>query len=227
VTLDAHTRPAYGEPEGVLVLLHGRGADELDLVPLLDLLDPRRRLLALTPRGPFSFPPGGAHWYALREVGYPDPPTFHDTFGRLAEWLDGLAFPPERTALGGFSQGAVMSYALALAKGRPSPAALVALSGFIPTVPDFEFDLESRAGLPVAIAHGAYDPVIGVEWGRRAAAALEPAGPDVVYRELPLPHAVDPHFVSELAPWLEAAMARARSRTPGPAYPADARSPSA
>jgi phospholipase/carboxylesterase len=227
VTLEVHTRPAAGEPKGLLVLLHGRGADELDLVPLLDLLDPERRLLGLTPRGPLSLPPGGAHWYALREVGYPDPPTFHESFGTLTEWLDGLGFPPEQTVLGGFSQGAVMSYALALGNGRPSPAALVALSGFIPTVPGFELDLDSRAGLPVAIAHGAIDPVIGVEWGRRAAATLEPAGLDVVYREVPLPHAVDPHFVGDLAPWLEAAMARARSRTRGPDDRAAGRPPSA
>jgi phospholipase/carboxylesterase len=216
VTIEARTRPADGEPEGALVLFHGRGADELDLVPVLDLLDPRRKLLGITPRGPFSFPPGGAHWYALREVGYPDPSTFHDTLGRLTQWLDGLGIPRERIALGGFSQGAVMSYALSLGQDRPSPAALVALSGFIPTVPDFELALDSRAGLPVAIGHGAFDPVIGVEWGRRAAATLEAAGLDVLHRESPLPHAIDPHFVRGLAPWLEAAMARARSRTPGP-----------
>jgi phospholipase/carboxylesterase len=216
VTIDARTRPAAGEPEGALVLLHGRGADELDLVPLLDVLDPQRKLLGVTPRGPFSFPPGGAHWYALREVGYPDPPTFHDTYGRLTEWLDGLGFPPERIAVGGFSQGSVMSYALALGQGRPLPAAVIALSGFVPTVPGFDLDLESRAALPVAIGHGASDPVIGVEWGRRAQAMLEAAGLDVLYREYPLPHAVDPHFLQELAPWLEEAMARARSRTRGP-----------
>ena len=216
MTIAARTRPAAGEPEGALVLLHGRGADENDLFPLLDFLDPGRKLLGITPRGPFSFPPGGAHWYALREVGYPDPPTFQDTYGRLTEWLDGLGFLPESIALGGFSQGSVMSYALSLGKGRPSPAAVIALSGFIPTVPGFELDLESRAGLPVAVGHGAFDPVIGVEWGRRAHATLEPAGLDVLYREYPLPHAVDPHFLSELAPWLEDAMARARSRTRGP-----------
>lgn len=147
MTLQAHTRPAASEPDGLLVLLHGRGADELDLVPLLDLLDPSRRLLGVTPRGPLSFPPGGAHWYALREVGYPDPPTFLATYERLAEWLDGLGFPPERTVLGGFSQGTVMSYALALGAGRPAPAALVALSGFMPSVPGFELDLDRAAGL--------------------------------------------------------------------------------
>ena len=67
------TRPAAGEPAGALVLLHGRGADELDLVPLLDLLDPEQRLLGLVPRGPLALPPGGAHWYAVREVGFPRP----------------------------------------------------------------------------------------------------------------------------------------------------------
>src|SRR5215203_4048134 len=128
MSLSYRTRLAAGDPEGLLVLFHGRGADENDLYPVLDLLDPEQRLLGLTPRGPLSLPPGGAHWYALRELGYPDPTTFLDSYERLAEWLDGLGFPPERTVLGGFSQGAVMSYALTLGKGRPSPAALVALS---------------------------------------------------------------------------------------------------
>ena len=223
MTLEAHTRPAAGDPEGLLVLLHGRGADELDLAPLLDLLDPQRRLLGVTPRGPLSFPPGGAHWYALRELGYPDPPTFLATFERLAEWLDGLGFPSEQTVLGGFSQGTVMSYALALGRGRPRPAALVALSGFMPTVPGFELELGAAAGLPVAIGHGTYDSVIGVEWGREARSALEAAGADVVYREYPLPHAVEPGFLRELGPWVEAAIARASSRTPGPGEPAPGR----
>ena len=223
MTLQAFTRPAAGEPEGLLVLHHGRGADELDLVPLLDLLDPQRRLLGVTPRGPLSFPPGGAHWYALQQLGYPDPPTCLSTYERLTGWLDGLGVPAEQTVLGGFSQGTVMSYALALGQGRPRPAALVALSGFMPTVPGFELDLDAAEGLPVAIGHGAYDNVIGVEWGRDARAALEAAGADVVYREYPLPHAVEPGFLRELAPWVEAAIARARSRTPGPDEPAAGR----
>ena len=143
--LHARTRPPAGEPEGALVLFHGRGADELDLVPLLDALDPRRRLLGATPRGPLSLPPGGAHWYAVHEIGYPDPNTFFPTFERASAWLDTLAaetgIGPERTVIGGFSQGAVMSYALGLARGRPRPAALIALSGFIPSVEGFELAL--------------------------------------------------------------------------------------
>jgi phospholipase/carboxylesterase len=203
VTIRHLERPAAGEPEGLLVLLHGRGADEHDLYPLLDLLDPERRLLGVTPRGPLSFPPGGAHWYALHQLGYPNPETFLDTYPALSAWLDGLGFPPERTVIGGFSQGAVMTYALGLGAGRPRPAALVALSGFMPTVQGFELDLEPPLP-PVAIGHGTFDQVIPVEWGRRAKATLEAAGADVLYREYPLPHAVDPAFLDEARRWIGA-----------------------
>ena len=206
MSLAARTRPPTGEPDGVLVLLHGRGADEHDLFPLLDVLDSEHRLLGVTPRAPLSLPPGGSHWYVVREVGYPDPATFLPTFARAAEWLDGLGFPPERTVLGGFSQGAVMTYALGLGEGRPRPAALVALSGFIPTVEGFRLDL-SLPLPPVAIGHGTFDPVIEVGWGRRARAALEAAGARVTYRESPLPHTIDPRFARELADWIADALA--------------------
>ncbi|HSS80709.1 MAG TPA: hypothetical protein VLK24_05885 [Gaiellaceae bacterium] len=192
-------RPAEGEPAGLLVLFHGRGSDERDLFPLLDELDPQRRLLGVTPRGPLSLPPGGAHWYAFQEVGYPDPATFRETYAAVAEWLDGFDF--EHLVLGGFSQGAVMTYALGLGEGRPRPDALVPLSGFMPTVPGFELSLEPPLP-PVAIGHGTYDPVISVEFSRTARDLLEAAGGEVLYREYPLPHAVDPGFLSELAPWL-------------------------
>jgi phospholipase/carboxylesterase len=209
-------RPAAGEPEGALVLLHGRGADELDLYPLLDVLDPERRLVGATPRGPLSLPPGGAHWYVVREIGSPDPPTFLPTYERAARWLDDFGestgVPLERTVVGGFSQGAVMSYALGLGAGRPRPAGLIALSGFMPTVARFELDLGSEPKPPVAIGHGTFDPVIGVEWGRRARAELETAGFPLTYREYPLPHAIDPRFLTDLQRWIGAAIpAGARS----------------
>jgi phospholipase/carboxylesterase len=201
VTITHLTRPARGEPEGLLVLFHGRGADERDLFPLLELLDPERRLLGVTPRGPLSLPPGGAHWYALYRLGEPDPPTFLETYASVVEWLDGLGFPSQRTILGGFSQGAVMAYALGLGTGRPRPAALIALSGFIPSVPGFELDLTPPLP-PVAIGHGIYDDVIGVEWGRAARELLANAGADVLYRESPMGHSIDPAFLEEIAAWL-------------------------
>jgi phospholipase/carboxylesterase len=121
---------------------------------------------------------------------------------KLTSWFDALpdaiGVPLDRTVLGGFSQGAVMSYALGLGSGRPAPAGIVALSGFVPTVEGFELDLTGREGLPVAIGHGTADPVIGVEWGRDARDRLTAAGAAVTYREYPLPHTVDPAFVDEL-----------------------------
>ena len=112
--------------------------------------------------------------------------------------------PIERTVIGGFSQGGVMSYALGLGAGRPSPAGIIALSSFIPTVSGFSIDLESRRGLPVAIGHGTQDPVIGVEFGRDARDRLTAAGLDVLYREAPMSHTIDPEFIPELQGWLAA-----------------------
>jgi phospholipase/carboxylesterase len=211
MSLAERIRPANGDPEGALVLFHGRGADENDLFRLLDLLDPERRLLGVTARGPLSLPPGGAHWYIVRQVGFPDRETFESTYAQASGWLDDLLarheIPHERAVLGGFSQGGVMSYALGLGAGRPRPAGILALSSFIPTVDGFE--LGDPAGLPVAIGHGTYDPVIAVEFGRAARDRLGEAGADVTYRESPMPHAIDPGFLRELPDWVSAAGTRA------------------
>ena len=186
-------------------LLHGRGADENDLFPLLDALDPERRLVGATPRGPLSLPPGGAHWYALGGIPTPEPTTFRSTFAAAAEWLEqflseqGLEY--DRLVLGGFSQGGVMAYSLGLGAGRPRPAALTVFSSFIPTVEGFELDLSSPLP-PFAIGHGTLDQVISVEWGRRARELLESTGAEVVYRETPMFHQIDPEFVRDVSEWL-------------------------
>jgi len=163
----------------------------------------------VTPRGPLSLPPGGQHWYALGELGHPPQDTFLPSFRAASQFLDDLAaktgIPPARTVLGGFSQGSMMGYALALGAGRPRPAGVIALSGFFPTVEGLEYDLDPPLP-PIAIGHGTYDPIIGVEWGRQAKELLERAGADVLFREYPLPHAVDPSFLAELRPWLERAV---------------------
>jgi phospholipase/carboxylesterase len=207
--LSALVRPAAGDAEGALVLLHGRGADERDLFPLLDALDPERGLVAATPRGPLSLPPGGAHWYALGGIGTPEPTTFLASLDAARIWVDrfledaGLAH--DRLVLGGFSQGGVMAYSVGLGAGRPRPAAIVAFSSFIPTVPGLELDLSPPLP-PIAIGHGTMDNVIGVEWGRRARALLEDAGADVLYRETPMFHQIDPDFIRTLSGWIPAAL---------------------
>lgn len=217
-TLVHQMRPADGEPEGALVLLHGRGADELDLLPLADRLDPERSLAVVAPRAPLELAPGGYHWYVVRRVGFPDERTFFDSFSRLAEWLDelpdALGVPWEHTVLGGFSMGAVMSYALGLGAGRPAPAGIAALSGFIPIVEGFELDLRHRQGFPVAIGHGTDDRIISVDFGREARRRLEEAGLAVLYREAAVAHTIEPGFVAVLRDWLKDRLGEPRSREP-------------
>ena len=205
-------RPAAGDPEGALVLLHGRGADEHDLHGLLDALDPGRRLAGLTPGAPLAGLPGmsGRHWYLVPRVGYPDHDTFHAAYAALTGFLDGWlaerGIDWSRTLVGGFSMGAVMSYATALGPGRPRPAGVLALSGFIPTVEGWEPDFAGRDGLPVLHHHGRQDPVIGVEFGRGARERLEAGGAAVTYLESDAGHFVPPDLLPHLTEFAAAAV---------------------
>jgi len=211
-TLSHQERPAAGPAEGLLVLHHGRGADDHDLLGLADALDPERRLHVVTPRAPLTlggWP--GYHWYVVPRVGHPEPQSFRAAYDRLAAFHDELwartGIGPERTILGGFSMGAVMSYALGLPDGRPAPAGILALSGFVPTVEGWQPDVASRAGRSrVFIAHGRRDPVIAVDFGRRARALLEAGGVAVEYHESDAAHHVDPAQLPAAVAWIGATL---------------------
>ena len=195
-------REAAGEPDGALVLNHGRGSDERDLLPLLDELDPARRLVGITTGAPLTnVPPGGRHWYLVPRVGYPDPATFHAAYEGLTSFLDGFLATRgigwERTVVGGFSMGAVMSHAVALGSGRPVPAGLIALSGFVPTVEGWSPSLAGREKLDVLIHHGAQDPIISVEFARKALETLQAGGLEPVYLETDAGHWLPPEAVLE------------------------------
>jgi phospholipase/carboxylesterase len=209
-------RPAAGDPAGLLVLHHGRGADEHDLLGLADTLDPQRRLHVVTPRAPLTIPgwPGN-HWYVVPRVGYPDPDTFHRAYALLADFHDELwattGIGPEATVLGGFSMGSVMSYSLGLAGERPAPAGILAFSGFVPVVEGWQPDLASRPELPVFIAHGRQDPVMEVAFARRARALLEAGGLPVSYHESDASHHIDPAHLPAAVAWLDRTLAPAPS----------------
>jgi phospholipase/carboxylesterase len=208
VPLTAIERPANGDPRGLLVLHHGRGSDERDLMGLAPVLDPEGRLHIVTPRAPLRLPGSpGYHWYVVPRVGFPDPGSFRAAYAELAAFHDQLweqtGIGPERTVLGGFSMGTVMSYALGLGDDRPAPAGILALSGFIPKVEGWAPSLEDRTGTNVLIAHGRRDPVIPVTFAREAHELLEQAGFDVDYRESDAAHNVDPGDVPRITAWLD------------------------
>lgn len=207
-------RAASGEPEGLLVLHHGRGTDERDLLGLADLLDPDRRLRVVTPRAPLTLPGSpGYHWYVVPRVGFPDRETFEAARAALAELHDGLGeesgVGPERTVLAGFSMGAVMSYAMGLGAERPAVAGILAFSGFVPTVEGWEPSLADRTDTRAFVSHGRRDPIIGIEFAERARELLEAGGLDVTYRESDLGHQIDPAHLRDAAAWLDEVLPRA------------------
>jgi phospholipase/carboxylesterase len=202
-------RPPAAEPAGLLVLHHGRGTSELDLLPLADVLDPERRLHVVTPRAPLQLPGSpGYHWYRVPRVGYPDPDTFAAAYLALGgfhdELWERLGLGPERTVLSGFSMGAVMSYALGLGRDRPAPAGILAFSGFVPTVEGWAQSLADRTGVRIFIAHGRADPVIEVGFARRARGLLEEGGLAVEYHETDVGHTMDSALIGPTLAWLAA-----------------------
>jgi len=200
-------RAADGEPAGLLVLHHGRGTSERDLIGLADLLDPGRRLRVVTPRAPLTLPGSpGYHWYLVPRVGYPDRESFEAARTALAELHDRLwaetGIGPGRTVLGGFSMGAVMSYAMGLGADRPAVAGILAFSGFVPTVEGWELSLADRTGTRAFVSHGRHDPIIGIEFAERARDLLEDGGLDVTYRESELGHQIDPAHLRDASDWV-------------------------
>jgi phospholipase/carboxylesterase len=192
------------------VLHHGRGADENDLLPLGDALDPARRLHVLAPRAPLRLPGWpGYHWYVVPRVGYPDPETFHSAYETLAAFHDAAwertGVGAERTVLGGFSMGSVMSYALGLGADRPAPAGVLAFSGFVPVVDGWEHDLAGRKQVRAFVAHGRADPIMEIGFARRARELLEGAL-KVEYHESDVAHQIDPAHVPAAVAWLRSTL---------------------
>jgi thioredoxin len=221
-----------GLADHLMLLIHGRGADEHDVEPMLPYLDPAGRFLAVLPRAPLPMPPG-YQWYDT--VGLPQGgPGFLDSVDALDDVLEeasaehGLA--RNEAVLAGFSQGAAVSLALGLRRspaGRPRPAGVLAMSGFLPQptgtpgapgVQALEYDFTDAP--PVLIQHGAYDPVIDVQFGRLAAETLAAYGVPVVYREYPMEHQVAPESMAEAAAWLDAVIRGVRpAESPDDAEP--------
>jgi phospholipase/carboxylesterase len=162
----------------------------------------------VTPRAPLRLSGSpGHHWYVVPRVGHPDRATFHaarEALGALHDRLwEETGVDASRTVLGGFSMGAVMSYAMALGADRPPVAGLLAFSGFVPTVEGWAPRFDDRPRTRAFVAHGRLDPVIEVGFGRSAREALEEGGLEVEYHESDLGHQVDPAHLAAARAWLE------------------------
>jgi phospholipase/carboxylesterase len=187
-----------------IIALHGRGANENDLVPLvlaLELSD----VMLVTPRAPFAFPYGGHAWYNLGQEGVPDPETFRTSLGLFQKFVDEVkaAYPvdSERLILLGFSQGTVIAYATALL----DPSAfrgVAALSGYIPHRSGVPLQLSKLTGFPVFVSHGSNDMMMPVRFGRESAELLNHTGADVTYREYHMGHEVTEDVIRDLKKWV-------------------------
>jgi phospholipase/carboxylesterase len=161
----------------------------------------------VTPRARLELPGWpGYHWYVVPRVGYPDPATFHEAYAKLAAFHDELwertGISPERTVLGGFSMGSVMSYALGLGVDRPAPAGILAFSGFVPVVDGWEPELAGGRDTRAFVAHGRNDPIMEIDFARRARDLLEGAGLEVEYHESDAAHDIDPAHTPAAVAWL-------------------------
>ena len=193
----------------LLVLLHGIGADERDLLPLAHMLDPRLQVASL--RAPHDYVVGHS-WFPIdfRPGGevVPDVPAARASLARLVRWLEAapsrLGTDPARTFLLGFSQGAMMSLG-ALLTEPDRLAGVVALSGrFAPSLFEATAAPEAIARVPVLAAHGLHDDVLPVAHGRGVRDALATRVTDFTYQEFPIGHEISPDELDLVARWLAA-----------------------
>ena len=187
-----------------LILLHGRGANEDDLLSLSGYLD--ERLFVVSARAPFEFQRGGGYtWYDILEIGRPEPKMFADSYNKLLSFIEDVRkkYPvdPSKVFLCGFSMGTMMSYAVALT--RPAEiAGVIANSGYIPEETNLKFDWPGVKGKPFFVAHGTYDPTIPVMFSRRAKALLQEAQAAVWYKEYDMGHQINEESLNDMTHWL-------------------------
>ena len=204
----APRRAIPGELPPLLVMLHGLGSNESDLVPIGTELDPR--LLIVGVRAPRPYHQGFA-WFRIdwRPDGslVPDLAQAKETLGDVARWLGEaptrLGADPKQVYLFGFSQGAMMSLGV-LRTAPEHVAGVIALSG---KFDDALFGKTRASPAAIArvalfVAHGTDDDLLPVRDGRAIRDLFDPVVRDFTYHEYPIPHAIAPTEVHDIATWL-------------------------
>jgi thioredoxin 1 len=155
-------------------------------------------------------------------------PEFVPSLDALDDLLDSASaehgLSRHQSVVAGFSQGAGLTLALGLRRSsRPRPAALLAMSGFLPDVDGLEYDFSAPP--PVMVQHGTEDPLIDVKHGREAARTLDASGVPVVYKEYPMQHQVALESLSDAAQWLGSVLGGERPSGPPGEEPEPAAAP--
>jgi phospholipase/carboxylesterase len=197
-----------GKPP-LLLLLHGVGSNERDLLSFACALDPRFLVLSL--RAPLERGPDSFAWFNVQFLpqGYAiEPEQLRESRDRILAFIDeavrAYGADAARVYLLGFSQGAIMSLTTLLS----SPSALAgiaALNGRIPpeVIPWIAPQAE-LAGVPALVIHGTRDSVIPIDYARRAREVLEALPVDLTYLEYPLPHTIGERTLAATVAWLSA-----------------------
>ncbi len=196
------------EKNPLLLLLHGYGSNEEDLFSFATQLPDE--YIIVSARAPHPLPPYGNAWYAINFDG--DMNKFSDyeqavqSRDHIVKFIDEVIknYPvdEERVTLIGFSQGAILSYAVALTYPEKIER-VAALSGYFdPAIAGKDFASDNISKLRFFVSHGVVDQVIPVDWARKAPELLKSLGLDVEYHEYPVGHGVAPQNFYDLLAWL-------------------------
>lgn len=210
LSLVHRSRPGSVESDApAVVLVHGRGANERDLLPIGAQLPEELHVLSVQApdqmHGPDSFT-----WYDLDlsagglHASQPDPDGFRRSLDLLYEFVEEAVeaydLDPDRIGLLGFSQGAITSLS-ALLEQPEAYRWVAALNGYL--AESHAAEAESAAGKPVFIGCGSADQVIPPERAENAAKTLEEAGSEVRFETYNVGHGTTPTEVSDVVAWLE------------------------
>jgi phospholipase/carboxylesterase len=193
-----------GGPHPALIFLHGRGADEEDLLGLASAFDDR--FFVISVRAPFAYEFGGYTWYDAGAIGQPDTVRFRESCDKLSQFIEDVRtqYPvrADGIILFGFSMGCVMSFATALS--QPGKVRGVsANSGYVPEGTHLDLKWQEMAGTSFNVTHGTMDPVIPIAFARHTRTLFERSNAPFVYREYPSEHYLAEECIGDTAAWLK------------------------
>src|SRR4051812_30576259 len=201
-------RPTAGPPP-LLILLHGLGSNERDLVGLAPYLDPRFQIVSA--RAPHSLMPDGYAWFEIDWTSTDITINFQQAeqsrtllIGFIAELLAAYGGDPAQVYLLGFSQGAIMSASVTLTEPELI-AGTVLMSGRVPEeIRPLIAPAERLAGKPFLVVHGTADTVLPIRNGRASRVILESLPVALTYKEYAMAHEVNAQSLADVAAWLTA-----------------------